>query len=88
MRRKKTVLLDDVLFCFFRRILNETEIREDESFKFESVEDSGKYTLVIKEAKSDMTGNLTCEAKNEKGKDSCTGSVTVKCELKFRVYGP
>ncbi|EEC19673.1 conserved hypothetical protein, partial [Ixodes scapularis] len=59
-------------------ILNETEIREDESFKFESVEDSGKYTLVIKEAKSDMTGNLTCEAKNEKGKDSCTGSVTVK----------
>ncbi|XP_075733476.1 obscurin isoform X5 [Rhipicephalus microplus] len=63
--------------------LNDSLIVEDKSFKFESVEESGKYTLVIKEAKADMTGEMACEAENVKGKDKCSGNFTVKSKPKI-----
>ncbi|XP_075532246.1 obscurin isoform X3 [Dermacentor variabilis] len=63
--------------------LNDSIIVEDNSFKFQSVEESGKYTLVIKEAKADMTGELVCEAENVKGKDKCSGNFTVKSKPKI-----
>ncbi|KAL1432471.1 hypothetical protein MTO96_013227 [Rhipicephalus appendiculatus] len=63
--------------------LNDSLIVEDKSFKFESVEESGKYTLVIKEAKADMTGEMVCEAENVKGKDKCSGNFTVKSKPKI-----
>lgn len=63
--------------------LNDSLICEDNSFKFESVEESGKYTLVIKEAKGEMTGEIGCEAQNVKGKDTCSGKFTVKSKPKI-----
>ncbi|XP_064466282.1 obscurin-like isoform X4 [Ornithodoros turicata] len=80
---KLTVVVEGAPAPKIKWLFNDEEISENKDYSFQSVEESGEHTLVIKKAKPELAGKVTCEAKNPSGKDACSGSVSVKSKPKI-----
>ncbi|XP_067124006.1 muscle M-line assembly protein unc-89-like, partial [Centruroides vittatus] len=58
--------------------IDSMEVTETKNYKFIENKDTGEYTLKIKDVNSSLSGKYTCEASNSVGKESTSGTLSVK----------
>ncbi|XP_023224402.1 muscle M-line assembly protein unc-89-like [Centruroides sculpturatus] len=63
--------------------IDDMEITETKNYKFIENKDTGEYMLKIKDVNSSLSGKYTCEASNSVGKESTSGTLSVKDYMQF-----
>lgn len=58
--------------------IDSMEITENANYKFTENKDAGEFTLKIKSVNNSLSGKYTCEASNSVGKESSSGTLSVK----------